>query len=194
MIRINLLPKREIKKREDIRVQLLLSIGLIVLVLAGCLFYQFHLSNQIQFLETTKSEREAELKKYEAIVKKVTEMEKKVATVKKRIQLINSISIYRSAVIRSLDQIVMSIIPNKVYIRTLTHSKDVISLEGTAKDHDSVAEFMERLKLQGDITNIFLRNATLKPAQGQEGELVDFSLVCDTIYKPPPPPPPPKGK
>lgn len=189
MIRINLLPERELKKKEDIRKQLLAFIACVLFILAACIHYNSYLDRTVDSLESAKRDKEAELKRYEAIVKKVTEMEKKINLVKSRIDLINNISKYRSAVIRSLDQIVMSVPQNNVYIKALTHSKDVISLECTARNHDSIAEFMERLKAQTDISSVFLKNATLKNVPNMETELVDFSLVCDTVYKAPPEPP-----
>ncbi|MFN3699847.1 MAG: PilN domain-containing protein, partial [Dictyoglomus sp.] len=175
MIRINLLPKRELKKREDVKKQLILFLLIILFVVTGSIYYHMFLSDGINALENSKKQKEIELKKYEEIVKRVNEMEKNINSVKKRIELITNISIYRSAVIRSLDQVINAIPQNKVYLRQLTHSKEIISLDGTAQDHDSVAEFMDKLKLQEDIKGVFLKNAALKNIQGAEAEVVDFS-------------------
>ncbi len=194
MIRINLLPKRELKKREDVKKQLILFALIIILVVIGSTYYHMFLSDGINALENSKKQKEIELKKYEEIVKKVNEMEKNINSVRKRIELITNISIYRSAVIRSLDQVINAIPQNKIYLRQLTHSKEIISLDGTAKDHDSVAEFMDKLKLQEDIKGVFLKNAALKNIQGAEAEVVDFSILCDTVYKAPPQVPAKKGK
>jgi type IV pilus assembly protein PilN len=189
VIRINLLPKRAIKRVEDARKQILSMLLGIVVVLGGLIYFNSYLSGQVQVLEDTRAQRQAELKRYEAIVKRINEIQAKVTQAKKRIEIINNLSSHRSAIIRSLAQVVMAIPQNRVYLRALNHTKETITLDATARDHDSVAEFMDLLKAREDIKTVVLKGATLKTLQTGPTEVVDFGLVCDTVYKPAPPPP-----
>jgi|GEM_PF-2003671 type IV pilus assembly protein PilN len=192
MIRINLLPARALKKKEDIKRELLLLLVIIFAVVGGLYAFNIYLGNEVTSLENTKKEQEQQLKKYNETIKRIGNIQAQINDVKRRIDIINSLSHNRSAVIRSLDHVVMAIPQNRVYLRSINHTREMINIEGTAKHNDDVAEFMNSLKAKEDIKNVFLRGTNLRTLPNTQIEVVDFGLNCETTYKTVKAPPPKK--
>jgi len=192
MIRINLLPARALKKKEDIKRELLLLLVIIFAVVGGLYAFNIYLGNEVTSLENTKKEQEQQLKRYNETIKRIGNIQAQINDVKRRIDIINSLSHNRSAVIRSLDHVVMAIPQNRVYLRSINHTREMINIEGTAKHNDDVAEFMNSLKAKEDIKNVFLRGTNLRTLPNTQIEVVDFGLNCETTYKTVKAPPPKK--
>jgi len=192
MIRINLLPARALKKKEDIKRELLLLLVIIFAVVGGLYAFNIYLGNEVTSLENTKKEQEQQLKKYNETIKRIGNIQAQINDVKRRIDIINSLSHNRSAVIKSLDHVVMAIPQNRVYLRSINHTREMINIEGTAKHNDDVAEFMNSLKAKEDIKNVFLRGTNLRTLPNTQIEVVDFGLNCETTYKTVKAPPPKK--
>ncbi len=184
MIRINLLPTRAIKKKEDISKQVLVFIFSMIFVGSGMFFYYYQLNSQHNILLKEKDEKQKLLEKYKDISKKIANIQTKLTNVQKRISLINNLSMNRSSIIRLIDQITNAIPTQKAFLKRITEAKGIINLDGTAKDNETVATFMVFLNSQPDIKNVMLKGTTLTKLPNTNEEVVDFGLVCETIYKP----------
>ena len=79
MIRINLLstgPKgRPAKPQYDVRAQLLLGVGLLVITLSACWWYSVSLDDEIAARQTEKSDKEKQVTQLKEQVKQVSEFE-----------------------------------------------------------------------------------------------------------------------
>jgi len=192
MIKINLLPARALKKREDVKRQLILMFLCLIAVVGALYAVHVHLEQEVVVLQNSKNEKEQQLKKYNEIIKRIGDIQAKISEVKKRIDIIDKLSGNRSAIIRSLDQVVIAVPQNRVYLRSINHTREMINIEGTAKHNDDVAEFMNSLKSKEDIKSVFLRGTNLRTMPNTQLEVVDFGLNCETIYKTVKAPPPKK--
>ena len=76
MIRINLLPYRATRKKENIRIQVNIFIGSIVLIALAVFWYNSHLSGRIENLNAEISSTRAQVAKYQEINKEIAEIKK----------------------------------------------------------------------------------------------------------------------
>ena len=84
MIRINLLPFRAARKKENIRRQVsifMLSLAFLLIVLV---YYNWNLSNKIDGLNANIKQTQSELDKYDKINKEIAEIKKKLSNLKKK--------------------------------------------------------------------------------------------------------------
>ena len=95
MIRINLLsagPKgRQAKPQYDVRAQVLLGVGLLVITLSACWWYSASLDDEIATRQTERSEKEKQVAQLKEQVKQVSDFELRKNNLKTRTALsINS--------------------------------------------------------------------------------------------------------
>jgi Tfp pilus assembly protein PilN len=128
LIRINLLPIRAFKRRENIRLQIssfLLSVVVVVLLLGGFYF------NRSQILDEQLVTKEKVKKRWEAQLAKETVLEIQKETMdvlERRINLIIDLIIQRSGPVRLLDEIINSTPNNEIWLTEVNQTKEKIKV------------------------------------------------------------------
>ena len=128
MIRINLLPIRAFKRRENIRLQIssfLLSVVVVVLLLGGFYFNRSQVvDEQLVTKEKVKKRWEVQLAKEE-----ILEIQKETMDVlEQRIDLIIDLIIRRSGPVKLLDEIITSTPNNEIWLTELSQMKEKIKV------------------------------------------------------------------
>jgi len=94
MIRINLLsagPKaRAAKPQYDVRAQVMLAVGVILIVLAGCWWYSAALDDEIEMLQSEKQGKETQIAQLQQRVKKFKTLSKRRNCLRRKIGLLNN--------------------------------------------------------------------------------------------------------
>lgn len=176
MIRINLLPFRSTRKKEDIRRQL--SIGALSLILTLVAIFGIHLllGNQIDDLGRRVTTAQAELEKYDKINKEIEEIKKKLDNLNKKMAVIRDLEANRYEPVRLMDTLSQVIIEKRMWYTALDMKSDLVNISGIAMDDKTVADFMLRLESSGLFSAVNLK--TIKQAEVQKTPLKSFEINC----------------
>jgi len=175
MIRINLLPFRAARKKENVRRQVSYFLLSVILVVVACAWYDIHLRQKVNARKAQVASMEAELKKYNEINREIAEIKKKLEIVKTKNRIVERISLDREKAVRMLDDLTRVIIPQQMMFSSLNESNNAIQVSGTALDNQIVAGFMRRLEAHPRFTNVVLVNTRQKKISDDE-VLTDFRI------------------
>lgn len=179
MIRINLLPFRSDRKKENIRRQVsifLLSLAFMLIIL---FYYNFSLNSKIDNLNAKIKDTKSELEKYEKINKEIAEIKKKLDNLKKKMAVMDTLEAGRFAPIRLMDAMTQVVVPKRMWFTSLQSKGQRVDISGVALDNTTVADFMVRLENSGLFKEVDLK--TLKRSQSTKGatsKFKTFSIVC----------------
>lgn len=180
MIKINLLPFRAARKKENIKRQVSVFI-LAVLLLFSVMGYLFiTLNGKLSTLKTDKAQKTKELATYEATNKKLQELKTKIEEIRTKLDVIRTLEKNKTGPVRLLDEISFAVPKDKLWLRSLEEKQGVLTLTGTAMDNETVALFMTNLELSEHITTVDLKNTKLRTLQQQKLNVTDFILECKT--------------
>ena len=177
MIRINLLPFRAARKKENIRRQISVFFLSVFLMLAVLTFYNIHLGGRIKALKKNVTVTEAELQKYQKITQQIEDIKKKLAILQKKTEVIRKLETDRFEPVQILEAMTEKIIAKRMWFTSFNdHPKD-IKVTGIALDNKTVADFMTRLEGSGWFSAVKLN--TLEKHVVQGSSLKKFSIVCN---------------
>ncbi|NVM21457.1 MAG: PilN domain-containing protein [Desulfobacterales bacterium] len=146
MIRINLLPVRAARKKENIRRQVSVFFLCIVFGLSLMVYVVVCLNSTISGLSGKVEAAGADLKKYQAIVKQVEKMKKELRKLEEKKGIIDKLEADRSGPIRFMDALTGIVVADKMWLTSLKETKGKMILEGVATDNKTVADFMTHLE------------------------------------------------
>jgi len=184
MIRINLLPFRAARKKENIRRQIsVFALSVVCLaLLMGFVFLNF--SRTVAALEADMSSKKKELATYAETTKKIQELKKKIAEVRAKLNVIKELESKKTGPVLLLDELSMAVPKEKLWLTDLSEKKGILTLKGTAMDNDTVALFMTNLENAKHVVSVDLQTAKLKNLPKYKLNVVDFVLTCKTYaYK-----------
>jgi len=181
MIRINLLPIRQIKQRIRIKNEVatfaaLFCVLLIVLGLVG-----YTQASKIEELTKTKAQLVAEKKKYQSVLKRIEKIKHEQALLKTKFDVIKSLKANSQLPVRILDEIANSTPPNRLWLNSFTFKSGTVNLSGIALDNETIAQYMDRLAASPYFSGTELKNSSLTVVANQK--LKSFSLIL-SIKKP----------
>ena len=183
MIRINLLPFRAARKKENIRRQVsifLLSLAFALIIL---FYFNFSLNSKIGNLNTKIKDTKTELDKYAKINKEIDQIKKKLDNLKKKMAVMDTLEANRFAPIRLMDTMTEVVVPKRMWFTNLQSRGQKVSISGVALDNTTVADFMVRLENSGLFQDVDLKTLKRpKTTKGQASQFKTFSVIC--IKKP----------
>ena len=176
MIRINLLPFRAARKRENIKRQVTIY-GLSVVLLLVAMAYTFlQLNSRLSDVKAQESGLNDELSKYKKTIARISELDKKIKMIETKLGVIKKLEEGKKGPVRLLDELSKAVPKDRLWLSAMTESKGNITLRGSAKDNETVAEFMVNLEKSPVISSVDLQSSR---ATTQKGVAVsDFTLKC----------------
>lgn len=198
MIRINLIPFREIEKKENIRRQVTIAVLSVILVMLGMAYYYIRLNNTVTDLTANIENTKTELAAKEMEAKKVDQITKELKKLNAKIQVIKTIEANRKASIKLLDHmtkmvneqasVVESGAPpeetgkpvKRLWFTSFRANGPNININGVALDNKTVADFMTRLEDSEIYTNVNLN--TLKKENINNLNLKSFVITCQKSF------------
>lgn len=183
MLKINLLPVRQLKKRAKARNQIFTMILVFCCVLVFLGFVGVlqngmlnSLNNQIAQLNKQKDAFKPILAQIETMKKQKQELERKTAIIK-------TLRAESSLTVRVLDDVAKFVDNKRLWLDSLSQQGPNLSLTGVALDNETVAQFMDKLKSSEFIIDVNLANSSLKVIAGRN--LKSFVMTCTTTAQPP---------
>lgn len=179
MIRINLLPVRAFKKKENIRKQVSIYV-LTVLFLIGVMgFFYMRKANVVRELESEQAVLADQEKKLKETVKEVDDLKKEEEELQEKLKIIAELETKRTGPVRILDEISRRIPSGKAFLVALTKENDKMGVNGVAIDNESIALFLSKLEQSEYFDNVQL----VKSSQEIRNEmrLKSFAINCNIV-------------
>ncbi len=177
MIRINLLPFRAARKKENIRRQISVFFLSLVLIVLALFFVQSILAKKIDTLNEQIRHTKNEIEKYAKINKEIQTIKDKIAVLKKKIRVIKDLEANRTEPVRLLDAMTGLVVPNRMWFTDFSFKGPNVIITGIALDNKTVADFMIRLE-NSDLFNAVNLN-TLKQVKYQQIDMKSFHITCN---------------
>jgi type IV pilus assembly protein PilN len=146
MIRINLLPFRAARKKENIRRQVSIFLLSLVFVVIVATWFNYLLSGKITVLDKQIAETKAQVDKYNEINKEIAEIKKKLDVLNKKIEVIKSLDLTRKAPVTLLDDMSTLNVEKRMWLTGLEENAGSVKVTGIALDNPTVAEYMTRIE------------------------------------------------
>ncbi|MCK6550645.1 PilN domain-containing protein [Myxococcota bacterium] len=180
MIRINLLPVRQTKKRETVQQQLLAFVGVIILTILGCIAWTAYNSREASNRRDEIANRQKELAQLDKIIGEVNEFTTKKKELEDKLKVIDQLKKGKTGPVRALDDLATEI-PNRVWLTKVDEKSGSVTLDGVAIDHEDVSAFMKALQKSKYFSNIVLGYS--KKTTDQAGTtLYEFKITCRVDY------------
>jgi type IV pilus assembly protein PilN len=203
MIRINLLPYRAARKKENIRKQIGIFFLSLLVVLAILLFYNMRLQKRINVLNEKIAENKTMLAKFENQAKEVDRIKKAFNNLENKTKVIKNLETTRNDAVWLLDNMTKLVAEHplsssgsdslsdkdntpvkRLWFTNFEAKGNNIGIKGIAMDNKTVADFMTRLESSKLYKNVNLK--TLKQEKMTKLNLKSFDINCDkvTLNKP----------
>jgi len=178
MIRINLLPFRAARKKENIRRQVsvfFLSLLLVVIILV---WYNIRLGSNISDLNSRISNTRTQIAKYDKINREIAEIRKALDILKSKTNIIRMLEKSRKEPVHLLDVMTGMIVEKRMWFTRFESKGRTVKISGIALDNKTVADFMVRLESSGLFSSVNLK--TLKQHTiTQYTDLKSFQIICN---------------
>ncbi len=159
MIKINLLPFRAARKKENVRRQVSIFLLSIAFVGMALIYYNSHLAGQVTDLTADVASRQEELRTYQKKNREVAALKKQLEILVKKTEVIEDLALRREEAVRLMDTMTQVVVPERMWLTSFTASDTQVSLSGTAIDNRTIAEFMLRLEAVDRFHNVSLQSS-----------------------------------
>ena len=176
MIRINLLPFRAARKKENIRRQVSIFMLSLAFLLIIFFYYNFSLSNNVDSLSANIKNTKTELAKYNKINDEIAQIKKKLNNLQKKLAVMKTLEANRFEPSRLLDIMTQVVVPKRMWFTNLESKGARVKINGVALDNKTVADFMVRLEDCGLFNDVDLK--TLKRKKSKGSDLKSFTIYC----------------
>ena len=174
MIRINLLPVREWRRKEAVRRQISIFALSLILLIVGLLATGLTIQGKVRAQRQELASLEENKAKFAYVNKKIERVNKKRKQVENKFKAIEKLQEGRTTTVKILDEIVSSIPIDRLWLTKLSLKKNNVQLDGVALDNHTVALFMRRLGTSPMCRSVNLINTRQKSIQGHA--LMEFGL------------------
>lgn len=176
MLKINLLPIRQLKKRAKARSQIAAGIVIFISVLVLLGLVGILQAGRITTLNDEIAVKTKEKKSFDKVIQELADLEKKRLDLNNKIQIINKLKSDSSLTVHVLDEVSNIVDNNRMWLTSLNQRGGSLKLTGYALDNQTVAQFMDELKVSPFINSVSLNNSSLKAVAGTD--LKEFGLSC----------------
>lgn len=186
MIRINLLPVREISAEVGRRQELMIAggaVGVTLALIAGLYLSQTH---KLSSLSSNLDGLKKEVQTLDVQLKEVGNAEKDVKALQDKLKTIDTLSKKKAGPVRVMESLSGSI-PARLWLTEFRESGGNLSLIGLAIDNQTVADFLKALSAHPYFNNVDLVETTQIEQEGIP--LKRFSIKSQLLYQPSPPQP-----
>ncbi len=179
MIRINLLPVRQMKQKTQAIRQLAVSGIFIIATLVFSLLATGFLSTRVSGLEKNISELTALKKELQKTLDLINTLEEKKKLVEQQIGVVNQLKKKSQLTVRILDEVARRTPHERMWLTQLSQDSTSLKLSGMALDNRTIAIYLKNLKNSSYLTDVTLGSSALSEYGGRK--LKKFSLTCSIV-------------
>ncbi|MEW5848494.1 MAG: PilN domain-containing protein [Myxococcota bacterium] len=179
MIRINLLPVKQARKRETGLQQVILMGMTLALALFIMVGYNFKVDGDIDALQEEIQRQEAEVARLEKIIGEVNQYEAQKQKLLAQLKVIEELEKGKSGPVKVLDALATGI-PKRVWIESFQENGGVATIQGFGLEMADVSEFLKALEKSPHFTNVQLKYTENVPQKGLQ--TFRFQLTTNVNY------------
>lgn len=176
MIRINLLPFRAARAKENIRRQVSIFLLLLAFVALVMTYTTIVIDKEVLRLEAENTQISLQVKEYKAKADEVTAIEKALAILEQKLNVVHSLEAMRKEPVLLLDAMTRLVVPEQMWITFLQTSDSAVTLRGVAFDNRTVADFMTNLEKSSMFKSVDL--TTLQMQEIQSVKVKSFEVAA----------------
>jgi type IV pilus assembly protein PilN len=179
MIRINLLPVREKRKKQTEKHIFVVLGACLVGVAAVILIFQMAIATKIKGVEKQIAAYREEIQRLQVDTRDVNKFKAEKEDLQKRLNIIYTLQQAKTGPVRVLDELATSL-PKRLWLTSLREKDGRMELKGIAFDNPTIARFMTDLERAGVIKNVEL--VVSQQIEKKNIKLKEFTLNCQVNY------------
>ena len=145
MIRVNLLPHRELKRKQQQRDFIVMVCG--VLGVAGAIWFAVHtyLAGQLEDQKGRNTYLESEIAILDKQIEEIKRLKEQTAQLLARKKVVESLQANRNETVHLIDQLVRQL-PDGVYLKSVRQQGNRVTINGLAQSNARVSTLMRNLE------------------------------------------------
>jgi type IV pilus assembly protein PilN len=151
MTRINLLPWRELLRKEREREFYTLAGGAAILMGLVVVYIHFHMVGMIETQNGRNAFMEQEIQKVEGQIKDIKRLETEKSQLLARMKVIEELQSQRPQMVHLFDEVVKTL-PDGVYLTSIKQSGTSVAIEGVAQSNARISAFMRNIDASNWLT------------------------------------------
>jgi len=180
MIRVNLLPVRAARKKENIRRQVSIFFLTVLFGLCVMAYLAFDLNRNISEMNVKIETAQNVLAKLRVINSQVKEIKDKLNRLEVKMDIIQRLEINRTGAVRVMDALTSLVIARKMWLTSLAETGGRMHVVGMAVDNKTVADFMKYLEGSPYFDQVALVASRQKPMD-QGKNFKEFNITCQAV-------------
>lgn len=180
MIRINLLPFRVARTKENIRRQVSIFFLLLFFVTMMMVYGNIILNSKIERLDSRVKSTRKQVDVYKKQAREVDKIKKKLTILTQKMDTIDTLEVNRKEPVRILDAMTKMVIAKRMWLTSFDSKANVIDIKGVALDNKTVADFMTRLEGSPLFTGVNLKTLKQKK-EHKTSPLKNFEIICSKV-------------
>ena len=177
MIRINLLPFRVARKKENIRRQISVFLLLILLTAVALVWYTQVINKQIIIIKAKTEQVNSQILKYKAKADQVARIKKNLKILKEKLEIVSLLEKQREKQLVLFDGMTDIIVPGRMWLESFKIDNNTVTIKGIAFDNPTIADFMKNLEKSPLFGKVDLKTAKMK--KFKDGVMLkSFELLC----------------
>ena len=182
MMRINLLPHREIRRRLQQR-QFFIALGAVVAIgLAIVGFVHYTLDQQFEEQKSRNQYLTEEIEKLDKQIAEINKVKEQTAALLARKNVVETLQANRSEVVHLLDQLVRQL-PDGVYLKGIKQTGQKVAITGYTQSQARVSTLMRNLESSPNLDSPGL--VEIKATQVGNQRLNEFTMNINVTRKEP---------
>jgi type IV pilus assembly protein PilN len=165
MIRINLLPVREARRKAGLRQQGVMLAGALGIGCAIALILHISVESRLSSTRHRITSTEKELRKLEATLGDVEKFRQQKQEIERKLSVITQLEASRTGPVRVMDEMA-SHIPERMWLTNLSLNDGAVELSGYGLDNETIADFMTKLENSPHMGRVELLESKLENEQG----------------------------
>lgn len=176
MIRINLLPVREERRKADVRQFAVTLVAAFVGAIAVAGFFHWKVSGDVAAAKEAVADTQAQIDAFGPQLKKVEEYRQTKAAIEQKLGVIAKLEASRSGPVHVLDELATHA-PDRLWITKIEASGGNLKLHGMSLDNELVAMFLTTLNESPYFKNVELLETEAKEKGGFKLNSFQLSAV-----------------
>lgn len=182
MIRINLLPHRETRRRLQ-QQQFFIALGVVLAVgFAIVGFVHYALDNQFEEQKSRNAYLTEEIAKVDKQIAEINKVKEQTAALLARKTVVETLQANRSDVVHLLDQLVRQL-PDGVYLKSIKQTDRKVAISGYTQSQARVSTLMRNLESSSSLENPGL--VEIKATQVGNQRLNEFTMNINLTRREP---------
>ncbi len=179
MIRVNLLPVREVRRRAaGVRQLMLMFLAALIAAGGSAGFHAWHSAKESR-AKLRVAETEKQIERYKPQMAQMRQFREKKDAVESKLKVIRGLDASRSGPVRMLDELATHT-PKRLWITQLDTVDREISLTGRSLDNEIIAQFLTFVNKSPFFTDVQLEKTELQELAGIKLNVFSIKASLDT--------------